>query len=73
MTSGQEVNLMFCHKCKSWELVKDMKCSDCFKKELEKQSKKILKKVIWLISQDEGGHILHYNDWINDNWERLRR
>ena len=36
-------------------------------------SREIVRKVIWKIAQDEGGHILHYNDWVDDNWEELNK
>lgn len=33
--------------------------------------RELVRKVIWRIAQDEGGHILHYNDWVDDNWNIL--
>ena len=38
---------------------------------MKKQAREIVRAVIWKIAQDEGGHILHYNDWVDDNWEEL--
>lgn len=31
----------------------------------------LVRGVIWKIAQDEGGHILHYNEWVDDNWDKL--
>lgn len=36
-----------------------------------KQLREIIRAVIWEIAQNEGGHILHYNEWVDDNWEEL--
>jgi hypothetical protein len=37
----------------------------------EKQVREIIRTVIWRIAQDEGGQVLSYNDWVDDNWEEL--
>ncbi len=34
-------------------------------------TREIVRVVIWKIAQDEGGHILHYNTWVDDEWEDL--
>lgn len=34
--------------------------------------REIVRAVIWKIAQDEGGHILHYNEWVDDNWVKLK-
>lgn len=39
----------------------------------KEEVKKIISKVIWRISVDEGGQILHYNDWVNDNLKILMK
>ena len=39
----------------------------------KKKAREIVRAVIWEIAIDEGGHILHYNEWVDDNWERLCR
>ena len=38
---------------------------------VENKSREIVRAIIWKIAQDEGGHILHYNEWVDDNWEQL--
>jgi len=37
----------------------------------KKQAREIVRTVIWRIAQDEGGQVLHYNDWVDDNWKEL--
>jgi len=37
----------------------------------EEESREIVRSVIWRIAEDEGGQILHYNDWVDDNWKDL--
>jgi len=37
----------------------------------KKQAREIVRAVIWRIAQDEGGQVLHYNDWVDDNWKEL--
>jgi len=37
----------------------------------EEELREIIRAVIWRIGMDEGGQILHYNDWVNDNWKYL--
>lgn len=39
----------------------------------KKEIKEIISKVIWKISMDEGGQILHYNDWVSDNFQELMK
>jgi len=34
----------------------------------ESVAREMARAIIWKIAQDEGGHILHYNDWVDDNW-----
>ena len=38
----------------------------------QKQAREIVRTVIWKIAQDEGGQVLHYNDWVDDNWKKLK-
>ena len=38
----------------------------------EKEAREIVRAVIWKVAMDEGGHILHYNDWVDDNWNKLK-
>ena len=33
--------------------------------------REIIRVVIWKIAEDEGGQILHYNEWVDDNWKKL--
>lgn len=37
------------------------------------EAREIVRNVIWKIAQDEGGHILHYNEWVDDNWNKLQK
>lgn len=37
----------------------------------KKTAREIIRSVIFKIAQDEGGHILHYNEWVDDNFEKL--
>ena len=37
----------------------------------ERELREIIRAVIWRIAEDEGGQILHYNDWVDDNWKEL--
>jgi len=30
----------------------------------EENVREVIRDVIWKIAKDEGGHILHYNDWV---------
>lgn len=39
----------------------------------EKQSREIVRTVIWKIALAEGGHILHYNEWVDDEWQELKK
>ena len=39
----------------------------------EKEVRELVRSVIWKIAQDEGGHILHYNEWVDDNWKDLSK
>jgi hypothetical protein len=39
--------------------------------EHERIIKEVATAIIFKIAQDEGGHILHYNDWVNDNLSKL--
>ena len=37
----------------------------------EEELREIIRAVIWRIGMDEGGQVLHYNDWVSDNWKEL--
>ena len=38
-----------------------------------KIAREVVRAVIWKIAQDEGGHILHYNEWVDDNWDKMKK
>ena len=37
----------------------------------KEELREIIRAVIWRIGMDEGGQVLHYNDWVDDNWKDL--
>ena len=38
----------------------------------ESDVKDIISNVIWKIAREEGFHILHYNEWVEENWKELK-
>lgn len=59
---------MDCENCKQWE----RGFNEGIKQERD-FSRELIRAVIWKIAQDEGGHILHYNDWVDDNLDKLEQ
>ena len=33
----------------------------------EKELREIIRAVVWRIAEDEGGQVLHYNDWVDSH------